>query len=462
MNFFKNSILKSVIGLFSLALLALPYCASAEDVRYSSLVIDANTGAVLHQENAGKLRYPASLVKMMTLYLAFQSLERGTLTMNTPLKVSMHAAAQKPSSIGLRPGQTISVQDAINAVIIKSANDASVVLAEAVGGNEPQFAAQMTRMAKTLGMNHTNFANASGLPNNNQITTAYDIARLAVALKRDYPQYYPLFARSSFTYNGHTIFSHNRVTKNYRGADGLKTGYIRASGFNLVTSAHRGDKRIVGVVMGGRSIKSRDNHMVKLLDQAFYNLSTGKLGKTAILNTSAGNSSQHIRQQPVASISRIGATSTAPKKQPDSNNGTPASALIVSNNASATQQNKEPALKIVPVSSKDPSTKSAATFSRDVAVSFEAVASAAESKTRKDTFMLNMNVASSERPAATTPETEATISEIKPKRVLVSGKTVPIPTMKPAVGEKGFVLNTNISPRQSAPKSLNLATASSQ
>ena len=285
-RFSKAGIIIFILSALSMQVF-LPSFAMAEDERYSSLVIDANTGAVLHQENAGKLRYPASLTKMMTLYLAFQALENQAIAMDTHFRVSTHAATQKPSLIGFRPGQTVTVRDLVNAVIIKSANDAAVVLAEGLGGSEWQFAMLMTRTAKSLGMKHTNFANSSGLPDDRQVTTAYDLARLAVALRRDYPQYYPLFSRSNFTYNGRTYFTHNRVTKNYRGADGLKTGYIRASGFNLVTSARRGDKSLVGVVMGGRSIKSRDTTMVKLLDEAFYKMASSGINGVPILNTSA-------------------------------------------------------------------------------------------------------------------------------------------------------------------------------
>lgn len=250
--------------------------------KYASLVIDADTGVVLHQENAGKRRYPASLVKMMTLYMTFQAIENGQLSMNQRIKVSSRAAGQPPSKLGLRRGSTIKVRDAILALVVKSANDAAVVLAEAVGGSEWKFATMMNRMGKKLGMNDTNFVNASGLHNRRQRTNAYDMARLAVALRRDYPRYYHLFDRSKFYYKGKVYRSHNRVSLNYRGADGLKTGYINAAGFNLVTSARRGGNSIVAVVMGGRSSKRRDRHMVKLLDRAFYKVAKGNAPKATM------------------------------------------------------------------------------------------------------------------------------------------------------------------------------------
>lgn len=256
--------------------------ASFADGRYASLVIDADTGVVLHQEHADEYRYPASLVKMMTLYMTFQAIERGKLSLNKKIRISAHAAAQPSSKMGLRTGQYITVHDAVLSLIIKSANDSAVVLGEAIGGSETQFANMMTRMARKLGMNHTYFKNASGLHNKGQKTTAYDLARLAVALRRDYPKFYHLFNRTKFYYNGRVYNTHNYVTKNYRGADGLKTGYVNAAGFNLVTSARRGGRSIVGVVLGGRTSKGRDRTMKKLLDNAFYKVASGEFaGKVA-------------------------------------------------------------------------------------------------------------------------------------------------------------------------------------
>lgn len=246
--------------------------AQSRTNKYAALVVNADNGTILHQRNANAIRYPASLTKMMTLYLAFDAIERGELRMNQRLRVSEYAASQRPLKLGLREGQQITVRDAILGLIIKSANDASVVLAEELAGTEWQFARQMTAKARELGMNNTTYRNASGWPDDEQVTTAVDQAKLAIALKRDHPDYFPLFAQNSFNFRGSRIETHNRVTKNYRGATGLKTGYINASGFNLVTTATRGNTNLVGVVLGGVTSKKRDAQMISLLDNAFARL----------------------------------------------------------------------------------------------------------------------------------------------------------------------------------------------
>jgi len=302
--------IKVRIGIISavFAILISVSSASYANSKYASLVIDADTGVVLHQENAGKVRYPASLVKMMTLYLTFQALESGKLSMDQKIRVSAHAAGQPPSKLGLRSGQYIKVRDAILAITIKSANDAAVVLAEAVGGSEWQFANLSNKMAKKLGMNNTTYRNASGLHDRKQKTTAYDVARLAVALRRDYPRFYHLFDRTQFYFNGKLYRSHNRVSMSYRGADGLKTGYIRASGFNLATSARRSGRSVVGVVLGGRSTKSRDRHMTKLLDQSFYKMAMGN--STGAVMQTASTPTPHLKPR---NKSQANFSSDAPK-----------------------------------------------------------------------------------------------------------------------------------------------------
>lgn len=243
--------------------------AAAESSKYAALVVNAETGAILHQRNASAQRYPASLTKMMTLYLTFDALEKGQLKMNTYLRASDRAASQPPLGLDMREGQQISVRDAINALVVKSANDVAVVLAEGVGGSEWQFARMMTAKARELGMSNTTFMNASGLHNPQQVTTAVDLAKLAIALQRDFPQYYPMMSTLRFTYKGVKYETHNRVTKNYPGATGGKTGYVNASGFNLVTTAKRGGTNLVGVVLGGVTYKKRDVQMVSLLNNAF-------------------------------------------------------------------------------------------------------------------------------------------------------------------------------------------------
>jgi D-alanyl-D-alanine carboxypeptidase len=240
------------------------------EVRYASIVIDAQTGRVLSSSRADELRYPASLTKMMTLYMVFDALEKGELTMNERLYVSQNAAAQSPSKLGLRPGSTITVHDAILSLITKSANDASVVLAEKLGrGSEARFARQMTEKARALGMSRTTFANPNGLPNPRQVTTARDMATLSLALINDFPEQYRYFSTPSFTFNGVAMRNHNRLMATYDGMDGIKTGYIHASGFNLAASAARDNHRLVAVVFGGRTATSRNEHMKELLDEGF-------------------------------------------------------------------------------------------------------------------------------------------------------------------------------------------------
>jgi D-alanyl-D-alanine carboxypeptidase len=239
---------------------------------YADIVIDASTGEVLHSRNPDILSYPASLTKMMTLYLLFDALEKGEVKLDTALPVSAHAADQPATKLGLPKGASIPVETAILAIIIQSANDAAVVVAEALGGTESDFAAKMTRAARALGMRSTVFRNASGLPDPGQKSTARDLAVLARALITDFPQYYHYFSVQKFTYGGRVIRTHNRLMLAYDGADGLKTGYIRASGYNLVTSAVRDGQRLIGVVLGGKSPSARDQQMAKLLDGGFAEL----------------------------------------------------------------------------------------------------------------------------------------------------------------------------------------------
>ncbi|WP_247620861.1 MULTISPECIES: D-alanyl-D-alanine carboxypeptidase [Chromohalobacter] len=247
----------------------LPAAQAAPNPRYASIVIDTQSGAVLHAANADATRYPASLTKMMTLYLLFEALEDDTLSMDSRLPVSQHAAAKPPSKMGVRPGETVKVEDAINILVVKSANDVAAVVAEGLAGSESTFAGQMTDKARALGMMHTTFRNASGLPDDRQVTTARDMAILALRLMQDFPSYYPVFAKTEFTWQGRRYKGHNRLLDNYAGTDGLKTGYIRASGFNVATSAVHDGRRLLSVVMGGFTAQSRDAHMSELLDRGF-------------------------------------------------------------------------------------------------------------------------------------------------------------------------------------------------
>jgi D-alanyl-D-alanine carboxypeptidase len=253
------------LGLLA-ALVALPGGAAA---RYASIVIDASTGDVLHEINSDTRNYPASLTKMMTLYLAFEALDNGRIQRTQKLMVSRRAARMPASRLGLRRGRTISLEDAILALVTKSANDAAVVIAEALAGSESKFARLMTKKAAALGMTRTSFRNASGLHNRRQLSTARDIARLAQALIRDFPRYYIYFSTATFRYKGRTYRNHNELLKTYYGTDGVKTGYTRASGYNLAASTVRNGRRLIAVVFGGKTAKARDRHIAALLDKGF-------------------------------------------------------------------------------------------------------------------------------------------------------------------------------------------------
>jgi D-alanyl-D-alanine carboxypeptidase len=233
--------------------------------QFSSIIVDGNSGATLSANNPDASRHPASLTKIMTLYLLFERLDAGKMKLDTEMEVSEHASEQAPTKLGLRPGQTIRVEDAIKGLVTRSANDAAVVIAEAIGGDEDDFAKLMTRKAHALGMNRTTYRNASGLPNDEQITTARDQSTLGRAIQDRFPRYYRYFSTMAFNYHGQSIRNHNHLLGNVEGVDGIKTGYTRASGFNLVTSMHRGNRFLVGVVMGGRSGGSRDAIMRDLL-----------------------------------------------------------------------------------------------------------------------------------------------------------------------------------------------------
>jgi len=239
--------------------------SAAAAAQYAGIVVDAKTGKVLYSEDADSLRYPASLTKMMTLYLTFEALEAGKISKSTPVPFSKRASAEPPSKLGVRAGNSITVEQAILALVTRSANDASTALGELLGGSEERFGRIMTNKARALGMTRTTYRNANGLPNTAQMTTARDQARLGIALRQHFPQYYSYFSTRSFRFGKQTIGNHNRLLGNVRGVDGIKTGYTRAAGFNLVTSAQADGRSIVGVVLGGRSGAARDAQMRALV-----------------------------------------------------------------------------------------------------------------------------------------------------------------------------------------------------
>jgi D-alanyl-D-alanine carboxypeptidase len=233
------------------------------------VLLDAETGQILSEQNADELTYPASLTKMMTLYLTFEALNQARIRLDQTFYVSPYAASRAPSKLGLTPGDSVPVRDLILGVVTKSANDAATVLAEGLAGSESNFARYMTAKARQLGMDHTWYQNASGLPDPGQRTTARDVARLALALYHQFPREYRYFATREFEFRGETVRSHNHLLDWYQGADGIKTGFINASGFNLAASAVRDGHRLIGVIMGGRTWRSRDEEMASLLDQGF-------------------------------------------------------------------------------------------------------------------------------------------------------------------------------------------------
>lgn len=284
--------------------------------RYASIVIDADTGEVLHESRADASRYPASLTKMMTLYMLFEEMKQGKKTLDSKMKVSSRAGSMPQTNIRLRTNESISVRQAVLALIVRSANDVAVVVAESLGGSEIKFGRMMTDKARQLGMRSTTFLNASGLPNRRQKTTARDMVILSARLQKDFPQYYHYFSTQSFKYKGVTYNSHNRMVRNTKGVDGMKTGYIRASGFNVATSAKRDNRRVVAVVMGGRAAATRDRHMARLLDRTFASMKTNKrhTNVSSVVNLRVGISVPVPRHKPGSSSSQL-----KPESKPTAN-----------------------------------------------------------------------------------------------------------------------------------------------
>lgn len=241
---------------------------------YAAFVMDADTGLILHQENAGKKTHPASLTKMMTLLMVFDALDQKKIKLSDPVVFSSHSASMPPSKLGIKPGKSITVEDAVYALVTKSANDVAAAVGEKLGGSEARFAALMTKKARALGMSNTTFKNASGLHHADQITTARDFARLSLVLIRNYPKYYRYFSTKNFLFKGASYHNHNRLMNTYDGMDGIKTGFINQSGFNLAASAKRDGHRLIAVVLGGSSAKARNDRMARLLDDGFEKIAS--------------------------------------------------------------------------------------------------------------------------------------------------------------------------------------------
>lgn len=271
---------------------------SQENPKYAALVMDAQTGEILMARHADSQRHPASLTKVMTLYMLFEAIDAGKIRMNDRIPVSAFAAGKPPSKLGLPAGSTIRVEDAVKALVTRSANDIAAALGEKLGGSERNFAAQMTARAKRLGMSRTVYRNASGLPDQQQITTARDQARLAQAMLNDFPHYYHYFGITNFEFQGANYHNHNRLLGNYSGLDGIKTGYVNASGFNLIASAKQNNRRLIGIVMGGRTSHSRNAHMVKLLDEGFSEINKRKTPRLQYASISSAAASAPVPLPP--------------------------------------------------------------------------------------------------------------------------------------------------------------------
>jgi len=252
--------------------------------RSNSVLLINDFGEILYQKNANAQMYPASLTKLMTVYLAFEAISKKQVSFDTLLKVSKKAENMRPSKLGLRAGETISMKSAIISSIIKSANDSSVVIAESLAGSEKKFANMMNAKAKALGMSRSHFTNASGWHNSKQVTTASDMAKLALAVRRDFPEFYPLFSEKSFYYKNTLLHGHNRVMKTLEGAQGMKTGFTSKAGWNIITTAQRGNHTLVGVVMGSESYRARDSKIVNLMNQQFASLNLNKPRKNKATN----------------------------------------------------------------------------------------------------------------------------------------------------------------------------------
>ncbi len=280
--------------------------------KYAAFVMHADSGDILFDRYSTKARYPASLTKVMTLYLLFDELEAGRLTLQSKLKVSPRAAGQPPSKLGVRSGTTITVEKAIEALVVKSANDVAVVVAEAIAGSEWRFAQKMTSKARSLGMRRTTFRNASGLPNRKQITTARDMAVLAQRVMQDHTAHFHFFDTKSFQWNNRTYRTHNSLVKNFDGATGLKTGYTRRSGYNLTTTVDRNGQRLIGVVLGGRSGRTRDAHMRKILNEAYASI---KAKPTLIAQLHRDTPSPRLRPSRAVALAQVDAAPTVAANQ---------------------------------------------------------------------------------------------------------------------------------------------------
>jgi len=299
-----TSVMARIVTMLFMSLVVVFAAAStpAQAAKYAAIVIEEDSGQVLFARNADSLRYPASLTKIMTLYLLFEDIEAGRLSLKSRIPVSKIAAGRSPSKLYLKPGQSISAEQAIYALVTKSANDVATAIAEKLAGSERKFAQRMTRKAQALGMSRTKFRNASGLPHSQQRSTARDMARLAIAMRRDFPEYFKYFSTQSFNWNGRKFGNHNKLLSKFKGTDGIKTGYINASGFNLVATVKRNNVRLIGVVFGGKTSRSRDAHMMDILERQFKRINPIKVRRQLAALPTELPTSPPLRDAPAPEI----------------------------------------------------------------------------------------------------------------------------------------------------------------
>lgn len=305
----RQAFFRAALAAATVATLGFADVASADE-RYAAIVMDARTNEILLEDAADEARFPASLTKMMTLYMLFEAIERGDLTMDSRLVASRAASRMPPSRLGVRRGDSISVEQAIQALIVQSGNDVAVMVAERLGGTESRFASMMTSRAREMGMSNTRFANASGLPDARQRSTARDMAMLSQALWRDFPTYYHYFQTPGWTWRNRYARSHNRLVGSVEGVDGIKTGYTRASGFNLATSAERNGRRVIVVVMGGESASARDNQVAYLVEGAFEEFARRELDNGGVTYANLPTNRIDVQLQPNPTGAGVMATTT--------------------------------------------------------------------------------------------------------------------------------------------------------
>jgi D-alanyl-D-alanine carboxypeptidase len=347
-----QAVLKVLFSLLTaLALIAASAGHASANPRYAAYVIDAKTGQVLFNRYGDEQRYPASLTKMMTLYMLFEQMESGRVAKSTPIPISRKAAAEPPTKIGLRAGSTITAENAIYSLVTRSANDVATAIGEFLGGSEAKFARMTTTKARQLGMNSTTFQNAHGLPNAKQVTTARDMAILGIALREHFPQYYSYFGTREFRLGKQRFGNHNRVLGRVRGADGIKTGYIRASGFNLVSSVQDDGRSVVAVVMGGRSGRTRDDHMVELIREYLPKASRGNKQ----LLVARGPASQAVAVANAANL--LPKQMPAPQFRPAEPAGAGQLELALTSTGSSQPTAQAPAIALVPAGNDDASNR---------------------------------------------------------------------------------------------------------